>query len=79
MDSSPAPQPEQLVAVQGRIRYKGEGRYVLKANLQGPLKKPYEKPKLRVYGDIRAMTQSVNSTSMMADGKKFLGMFLKTS
>jgi len=51
----------------------------LNANLQGPLKKPYEKPKLRVYGDIRAMTQSVNSTNMMADGKKFLGMFLKTS
>jgi hypothetical protein len=78
MDSSAAPQPEQLVAVQGRIRSKREGRYVLKANLQGSGKKPYEKPKLRVYGDIRAMTQSVTSARNMADGKKFLGMLLKT-
>lgn len=51
----------------------------MKDRAQVPVKKPYEKPKLRVYGDIRAMTQSVNSTNMMADGKKFLGMFLKTS
>jgi hypothetical protein len=50
----------------------------LKANLQGSGKKPYEKPKLRVYGDIRAMTQSVTSARNMADGKKFLGMVLKT-
>ena len=42
------------------------------------MKKPYAKPKLRVYGDIRTMTQSVNSTRAMADGKKFLGMHLKT-
>lgn len=31
-------------------------------------KKPYEKPNLRVYGDIRALTQSAGSASMMADG-----------
>jgi hypothetical protein len=30
----------------------------VKADIQGPLKKSYEKPKLRVYGDIRAMTQT---------------------
>lgn len=31
-------------------------------------KKPYEKPNLRVYGDIRALTQSAGTASMMADG-----------
>ena len=51
----------------------------MKANLQGPMKKPYQAPKLRVYGDIRAMTQSVASTHIHRDGKMAFGMFLKTS
>ena len=44
----------------------------MKANLQGPVKKPYEKPKLRVYGDIRAMTQATTSTAKHRDGKTFV-------
>jgi len=43
------------------------------------MKKPYQAPKLRVYGDIRAMTQSVASTHIHRDGKMAFGMFLKTS
>lgn len=31
-------------------------------------KKQYQKPNLRVYGDIRVLTQAVGSSSMMADG-----------
>jgi hypothetical protein len=42
------------------------------------MKKPYEKPKLRVYGDIRTMTQAVASSNMMPDGVKLFGKGLKT-
>ena len=31
-------------------------------------KKVYQRPNLRVYGDIRALTQSVGGASKMADG-----------
>jgi hypothetical protein len=45
---------------------------------QVPLKKPYQKPKLRVYGDIRALTKSHVSTAKNLDGKSFLKMQFKT-
>ena len=60
LDSPPAAQSELLVAVQGGIGYKDAGRGVLKPNAQGSGKKPYQKPSLRVYGDIRAMTQTTS-------------------
>jgi len=50
----------------------------LKANEQAYKKKPYEKPVLRVYGDIRTMTQSHASNRGNADGKMFFKMSLKT-
>jgi len=31
-------------------------------------KKPYQKPSLRVYGDVRALTQAVGTTSKRGDG-----------
>ena len=63
MDSSSAAQSELLVAVEGGISYKNGGRFVLKANTQGLVKKPYQRPMLRVYGDIRTMTQAVASSA----------------
>ena len=33
---------------------------VLKPSALAPKKKPYQKPSLRVYGDIRTMTQAAN-------------------
>jgi hypothetical protein len=50
----------------------------LSANLKGPVKKPYQKPKLSVYGDIRTMTQSVASSMNMVDGQVLFGKLLKT-
>jgi len=50
----------------------------LKDRAQVPLKKPYQKPTLRVYGDIRALTKSTVSTAMNRDGKSFLKMQFKT-
>ena len=32
----------------------------MKTTTQGSAKKPYEKPLLRVYGDVRAMTGTVH-------------------
>ena len=78
MDSSPAAQFELLVALAKRISYKNGGRCVLKANAQAYGKKPYEKPVLRVYGDIRTMTQSHASMAGNNDGKMFFKMNLKT-
>jgi len=40
-----------------KIPETGERRSILKTNEQVPAKKPYEKPTLRVYGNVRAMTQ----------------------
>ena len=80
MDSSTAAQSELVVAVKGDIEYKSEGSCVLKTDARGAVKKkPYEKPNLRVYGDIRMMTQAVASTRMHRDGKSAFGMNLKTS
>jgi hypothetical protein len=50
----------------------------LKPNAQAYEKKPYEKPVLRVYGDIRTMTQAHASNRGNTDGKKFFKMNLKT-
>ena len=33
-----------------------------------PARKPYERPRLEVYGDIREMTDAVNMTGPDADG-----------
>jgi hypothetical protein len=38
----------------------------LKPSVEGFVKKPYQKPKLRVYGDIRTMTMG-NVAGMKAD------------
>jgi len=35
-------------------------------------KKPYQKPNLRVYGDVRALTQATGMVSKNADGSKGL-------
>ena len=78
MDSSPATQFELLVALAEGISYKNGGRCVLKPNAQAYEKKPYEKPVLRVYGDIRTMTQAHASNRGNTDGKKFFKMNLKT-
>ena len=34
----------------------------------GPAKKPYESPRLEVYGDIREVTFSFNPSGSMGDG-----------
>ena len=51
---------------------------VLNDSVQASVKKPYQKPKLRVYGDIRAMTQSTNSMAQKSDGIKLFMTPLKT-
>jgi hypothetical protein len=68
MDSSSAAQSELLVAVNGAIKYKREGTGVLKPRVEGFVKKPYQKPKLRVYGDIRTLTMG-NISGKKFDGK----------
>ena len=78
MDSSPAAQFELLVALAKGISYKNGGRCVLKANAQTYEKKPYEKPVLRVYGDIRTMTQARSFMGGHNDGQKLFGKNLKT-
>ena len=78
MDSSPAAQFELLVALAKGISYKNGGRCVLKANAQTYEKKPYEKPVLRVYGDIRTMTQARSFAAGNLDGKMVFKMLLKT-
>ena len=56
MDSSPAAQSELLVAVERGIGYKDCGSGVVITSTKGRVKKPYQKPLLRVYGNIGAMT-----------------------
>ena len=51
---------------------------MLKANAQAYEKKPYEKPVLRVYGDIRTMTQARSFAAGNLDGKMVFKMLLKT-
>jgi hypothetical protein len=42
-------------------------------------KKPYQKPSLRLYGDIRAMTQLTPHTGTMRDGVTgIMGAMFKT-
>ena len=50
----------------------------MKANAQACGKKPYEKPVLLVYGDIRSMTQARSFTASRLDGKMAFKMNLKT-
>jgi len=78
MDSSSTAEFELLVALAKGIGYKDEGRRVLKVTAQGCGKKPYEKPMLMVYGDIRTMTQSHASTAGNSDGRKIGKRTLKT-
>ncbi len=77
MDSSEASQSELLVAVAEGIRYKGTGRSVLKASVKERPKKRYQKPKLRVYGDIRTMTAG-NASGMKSDNMSVGPKQLKT-
>ena len=50
----------------------------MKVNAQAYGKKPYEKPVLRAYGDIRTMTQAHVANVGNLDGKMFARMNLKT-
>jgi len=50
----------------------------LKANWQAPVKKPYKKPVPKVYGNIRAMTNSNVAVTGNFDGKVVLGVQFKT-
>jgi len=52
-----------------KIPETGERRSILKTNEHVPAKKPYEKPTLRVYGNVRAMTQSVSKKAGRYDTK----------
>ena len=74
LDSSAAAQFEHLVAVEGIIGYKNEGISVVKSDTHSSAKKLYQKPTLRVYGDIGTLTQSVASTNMHRDGGMILAM-----
>ena len=78
MDPPPSAEFELLVALAEGISYKNGGRCVLKPNAQAYEKKPYEKPVLRVYGDIRTMTQSHASMAGNIDGMMIFKMSLKT-
>jgi hypothetical protein len=50
----------------------------LKVNAEGRAKKAYEKPVLRVYGDIKTMTQARSFAAGHLDGKMGFKMNLKT-
>ena len=67
MDSSPAAQSGFLVAIESFIRYKSVRTRVVKTTTQGSVKKPYEKPLLRVYGDVRTMTKSSKKANGRTD------------
>jgi hypothetical protein len=50
------------VARLGKVIYKSPDRsFLMKSDVEKPAKKPYERPKLYVYGDIRTITKSVGS------------------
>ena len=49
-----------------------------KGNSEAGGKKAYEKPVLRVYGDIRTMTQARSFNAGNNDGMMFRGQNLKT-
>jgi hypothetical protein len=68
-----------VVAVEGIIGYKNEGISVVKSDTHSSAKKKlYQKPTLRVYGNIGTLTQSVASTNKHRDGGMILAMNLKT-
>jgi hypothetical protein len=67
LDSPTAYQSRLLVAVEIGIRYKGSGITFVKLDAKTTEKKPYQKPRLRVYGDIRTMTQLSPNKGMMRD------------
>lgn len=50
----------------------------MKPKAQGSKKKPYQEPRLRLYGDVGTMTQAVGSTAKKSDGKSVFGKPLKT-
>jgi hypothetical protein len=68
-----------LVALAEGIGYKNGERRVLKTNAQVCGKRPYEKPVLMVYGDIRSMTQARSFTASTLDGGMAFKMNLKTA
>jgi hypothetical protein len=43
---------------------------VLNTKAEGMEKKPYHQPILRVYGDVRTLTQTSGNKSMNSDGLK---------
>jgi hypothetical protein len=51
----------------------------LKANAEDRAKKVYEKPVLRVYGDLQTMTQARDFMAGRNDGKTLFKMNLKTA
>ena len=57
--------------------YPSQGADV-KANSTRPLKKPYEKPQVRVYGGFESLTTAISNMSSFADGGSGMG-FNKTS
>jgi hypothetical protein len=67
MDSSEAAQSELLVAVERGIGYKGSGSHFLKTKAEGNARKPYKKPTLRVYGDVRILTGASPNMGGTAD------------
>jgi hypothetical protein len=59
------------------MSYKGRGRSVVRDSVQGVPKRPYQKPRLRVYGDLRTMTMG-NVTGKKSDGMRIGPKLLKT-
>lgn len=53
-----------------KIPETGERRSILNTNEQVPAKKPYEKPTLRVYGNVRTMTQAISTKEGKRDNTK---------
>jgi hypothetical protein len=45
----------------------------MKSDVEKPIKKPYVKPKLYVYGDIRTITQNVGTGAITDSGPGALG------
>ena len=62
----------------GSVFLKRNGVYSLANSKPAGPKKPYQKPTLRVYGDIREVTKTANNTGGMLDGGTGL-MFIKTA
>jgi hypothetical protein len=52
-----------------KVRIMGPGRYALSEHRPVTGKKPYQEPSLRVYGDIRILTQGTAMVGMIIDAK----------